>query len=136
MGWQRPARVASQLVRIFFISRRRLSRSASFCSSTARMCMHGPDFAVRRSIIWRISFSVRPSRRAWLTEVEDAEYVSVVHAIARWGPLRLSQDAACLVETQRLATDPAASSDLTDRQSALCHGPRIDLAPYGKVKGP
>src|SRR5215468_2531681 len=59
---------ASQLLRIFLTSRRRLSRSASFCSSNARTWTHGPDFADRRSTMWRISFNVRPSRRAWVTK--------------------------------------------------------------------
>lgn len=69
MRWQTTPWVpgkASQLLRIFFTSRRRLSRSASFCSSSVRTCTHGPDFADRMSMMWRISFNVRPSRRAWV----------------------------------------------------------------------
>ena len=60
-------------------------------------------------------------------EVQDAQDLSVVHAIAGWAPPRLRHDAACFIEAQRLAADPATGGDLSDRQSALGHGPRIDL---------
>jgi len=60
-------------------------------------------------------------------EVQDVQDLSVVHAIAGWGPPRLRHDAACFIEAQRLAADPATDGDLSDRQSVLGHGPRINL---------
>src|SRR5437762_7192148 len=71
MCWQttpRRALEASQVLRIFFTSRRRPSSSASFCFSSARTWTHGPGFAHRSATIWPISFNVRPSRRACVTK--------------------------------------------------------------------
>src|SRR5882724_8742918 len=49
----------------------RPSRSAAFCSSSARRCAHGADPERRSTTICFISASVRPSRRAWPTKVSS-----------------------------------------------------------------
>src|SRR2546427_12900610 len=49
----------------------RPSRSAAFCSSSARRCAHGADPDRRSTTICLISESVRPSRRAWPTKVSS-----------------------------------------------------------------
>jgi len=65
-------------------------------------------------------------------EVQDAQDVRLVHAIAGGRPPRLRHDAARFIQTQRLAADPAARGDLSDGQEVLRHGLRIDLAAWGR----
>ena len=61
-------------------------------------------------------------------EVQDAQDLSVVHAIAGWGPSRLRHDAACFIEAQRLAGHPATGGHLSDPERVVGHEARIDLA--------
>jgi len=69
-------------------------------------------------------------------EVKDAQDVDVVHTVAGRCAARLRDEAPGLVEAQRLAAHPAAGGHLADPQCAFDHGPRIDLAAWGKVKRP
>jgi len=61
-------------------------------------------------------------------EVQNAQDVGVIHAIAGLGPARFRHDAARFVQAKRSAAHPAASGDLSDSQGAFGHEPRIDLA--------
>ena len=61
-------------------------------------------------------------------EVQDAQDISVVHAIPGGGASRLRHDAACFVEAQRLAGHPATGGHLSDLERVVGHEARIDLA--------
>jgi hypothetical protein len=62
-------------------------------------------------------------------EVQDAQHVRVVHAIAGWRASWLRHDASGLIETQRLAADPAPRGHLSNPECTFGHGLRIDLPP-------
>ena len=66
-------------------------------------------------------------------ETKDAEHVGRIHAIAGCGTAGVRDDAARLIESERLPGDSAALGHVANQQ-AVCHVTRIDLAPYGKVK--
>jgi hypothetical protein len=61
-------------------------------------------------------------------EVQDAQSARVVHAIPGLCPTGFWHDAARFVQAKRSAANAAAGGDLSDRQSALGHEARIDLA--------
>ena len=65
-------------------------------------------------------------------ETQHPEHVGGVDAVARGGSMRARQDAAPLVETQRLTAEPAARGHFPDQQ--IGHEARINLAPCVKVK--
>ena len=59
----------------------------------------------------------QPQPAALLDEIEHAENLIVIDAIARSGAPRRWQDAACLIELQRLAAHAAPFHDLTDSRA-------------------
>ena len=61
-------------------------------------------------------------------EVQDAQHVHVVHAIAGWRASWLRDDASGLIEAQRLAADPTLRGHLSNPECTFSHSPRIDLA--------
>jgi hypothetical protein len=61
-------------------------------------------------------------------EVQDAQDISVVHAIPCGGASRRRHDAACFIEAQRLAGHPATGGHLSDPERVVGHEVRIDLA--------
>ena len=66
---------------------------------------------------------------ALLDERQDVEHFIGIDTIARSCPLRRRQDAARLVHAKRLTAYAAALNDLPDS-----HGPKVDPAPWGRVK--
>ncbi len=70
-----------------------------------------------------------------LDEREEDQDVAVVDAIPRRGAPGCGHKPVRLVETERLAAHAAPSGDLADQQAVLSHAPRVNLAPWGKVKG-
>ena len=71
---------------------------------------------------------------ALLNECQDAKHVRCVYAIA--GPRTTGRwkEAAGLVQSQCLATEPTSRRDLTDEQATKAHAVNVDLSPWGKVK--
>ena len=67
-------------------------------------------------------------------EVQHADDIPRIRAIARRSASRRREDASRLVQPQSLAAQAAARRHLTDEQSVSRHEGRISLAPWGKVK--
>jgi hypothetical protein len=65
---------------------------------------------------------------------EHRQHIRRVLTVARSGTAGSWQDAAGLVQPQRLAAQTSASRYLADEQSLL-HDDRVAPAPWGKVKG-
>src|SRR5688500_9030091 len=68
----------------------------------------------------------QPKAASLRDEAEHAEYVRRVHAVARRGTPGARDDAARLVQADRLAGDPAPLCHVTNEQ-AFRHATRIDL---------
>lgn len=67
-------------------------------------------------------------------EVEHADDLQGIRAVAGRRASRWREDTARLVQPQSLAAQAAARGDLADEQSVSRHVSRISLAPWGKVK--
>jgi len=67
-------------------------------------------------------------------EMEHAEDILGIHAVARRGASRRREDASRLVQPQRLATQTATRCHLADKQAVSRHGPTLNPVPQGKVK--
>ncbi|HEV8616118.1 MAG TPA: hypothetical protein VGU22_11560, partial [Methylomirabilota bacterium] len=67
-------------------------------------------------------------------EGQEAEDIDRIGAVARRGTSSGRENAALLVQPQRLATQPTSRSYLADVQPITCHTPTLNPAPRGKVK--
>ena len=67
-------------------------------------------------------------------EFQNPERVLWVDTIAGRRPLRRREDTPGFVQPKRLRRDTGSPSDITDEQTAIPHGPRINLVAWGKVK--
>ena len=67
-------------------------------------------------------------------EVQHAEDIQRVRAVARRRASRRREDASRFVQPQSLTAQAAARRHLSDEQSVSRHESRISLAPWDKVK--
>jgi hypothetical protein len=67
-------------------------------------------------------------------EVEHADDLQRIRAVARRRASRWRKDASRLVQPQSLAAQATARCHLADEQSVSRHVSSISLAPWGKVK--
>jgi hypothetical protein len=77
----------------------------------------------------------QPESARLANECEQAEHVGGITTVAGRLPARCLQNAARLIEPQRLATQAASRGDLTNQQAVPLHGESLKPAPWGKVKG-